>query len=73
MRKNEDGRHKHRTKYTDEDLLSCLKNFYLKNERVPTRRDFTNSSGYPSFSTYRRRFGGWINALKKIDEIHEKL
>jgi hypothetical protein len=68
MAKIEDRRGGCRPKYTDEDLLNCLKDFYQKNKRVPAAREFTNVSGYPSFSTYRRRFGCWSNALKRMDE-----
>lgn len=73
MRKKEDGRSKRELKYTEEDLLNCLRDFYLKNKRVPVRRDFANDSGYPNYSTYRRRFGGWINALKKTAEKYVEL
>jgi hypothetical protein len=68
MAKNKAGRGGCRPKYTDEYLLSCLKDFYQKNKRVPEAREFNSVSGYPSFSTYRRRFGCWSNALKRIDE-----
>lgn len=66
MRRKEDGRGKRELKYTDEDLLGQLKDFYQKNGRVPRRRDFTNGSGHPNFSTYRRRFGCWGNAIAKM-------
>ena len=68
MTKIEDRRGGCLPKYTDEYLLSCLKDFYQKNKRVPEAREFTSVSGYPSYKTYRRRFGCWSNALKKAEE-----
>lgn len=49
--------------YTDEDLLEYLKNFEKENGRSPKADDFNNSSIYPGFTTYQRRFGRWNNAL----------
>jgi hypothetical protein len=40
----------------------------MKNGRVPTKEDLTHNPEYPSFSTYKRRFKSWSNALKKISE-----
>lgn len=51
--------------YTDEELLDYLMRFERENERVPTTTDFANNhSEYPSFMTYVRRFGSWLNSLK---------
>lgn len=52
--------------YTEEELLNFLKTFYEKNNRVPTKDDFTNNSEYPNCGTYRKRFGSWNNALKQV-------
>lgn len=70
MRKKKDRRGSHIRTYTDEELLNSLKNFCLKNGRIPTKGDLTNNPEYPSFSTYKRRFKTWNNALKNIDETH---
>jgi hypothetical protein len=69
MRKNAERRNYSNITYTDEDLLNGLKSFCLKNGRTPTKGDLTHNSEYPSFSTYRRRFKNWNNALKKMSEI----
>lgn len=69
MRKKEDRRNDPMSTYTDEELLNSLKSFCLKNGRVPTKGDLTHNPEYPSFSTYKRRFKTWGNALKKMYEI----
>ena len=51
-------------KYTDDELLNYPKIFYEKNGRVPFQKDFSNSSEYPDYQNYTRRFGSWNNALK---------
>lgn len=50
--------------YADNELLNYLKEFHDKNGKPPTHTDFTNNPRYPSFDTYRYRFGGWEKALK---------
>jgi len=52
---------------TDEELLMYIIQFYEKNGKTPTEKDFTNNPTYPGCSTYQRRFGGLENALKLID------
>lgn len=44
-------------------MLNYVKDFYHKNRRVPTCKDFDKNSEYPSFITYQKRFGSWENAL----------
>ena len=51
-------------KYTDDEWLNYLKIFYEKNGRIPVRTDFINSSEYPHYQNYTRRFGSWNNTLK---------
>jgi hypothetical protein len=52
--------------YTDKELLDYLIQFYEKYGRPPTKEDFTDNSGYPSFKTYQRHFKSWSNALKLV-------
>lgn len=57
--------------YSKEELINILKEFNIKNGRSPSQNDF-DSNNFPSFITYRRRFGSWNNALKKAGlEIKE--
>lgn len=53
--------------YTESELLNFLKQYYEKNRRSPTARDFDNDSEYPSPEPYKRRFGSWSKALKLVD------
>jgi len=53
-------------KYTDEELLNYLTQFYKKYGRPPTEKDFTNNSEYPSYTTYVLRFGSWPKTLKIV-------
>ena len=52
--------------YTDKQLLNYLRQFYDKNDRVPTEKDFVNNPEYPSYVTYQRQFGNWSKALKLV-------
>jgi hypothetical protein len=47
-------------KYSREQLLSLLKNFYTQNGRIPTKRDFV-----PIYGSFFRVFGTWNNAIKE--------
>ncbi len=49
-------------KYTDEELLNLLVQFYNEIGRAPIENEF----GIPSCSTYQIRFGSWSNALKLV-------
>lgn len=49
---------------TDDELLNHLTQFHIENGRVPEKTDFTNNSRYPSYSTYRRRFGSWNRSIE---------
>jgi len=54
-------------KYTNEELLDYLKQFYQENERVPIARDFEYNPEHPNVMTYIKRFGSWNNALKLVE------
>lgn len=51
---------------TDEELLYYLIQFYEENGRIPVMTDFENNHEYPHSSTYIKRFGSWIAALKFV-------
>lgn len=51
-------------RHTDEELLDYLTQYYEKNRRVPTARDFDNNHEYPSSVTYQNRFDNWNNAIE---------
>lgn len=54
-------------KYTNNELLEYLKQFYEDNGRIPTmENDFTNNPEYPGHSIYCERFGNWSNVLKLV-------
>lgn len=53
-------------KYSDEELLIYLVQYYVENGKVPTVRDFYSNSEYPGKSVYIKRFGNWSNALKLV-------
>ena len=48
-----------RAKYTDTDLLNKIKKFYVRNGRIPLKREFN------ALKIYRDRFGSWNNAIKR--------
>jgi len=52
-------------KYTNEELLKILKEYYNKNNKAE-QRDFCNNNGLPSFQTYIKRFGSWNKAKSLI-------
>lgn len=53
------------SKYTDEELLEFLRQFYRENGRPPIREDFNQNPTYPNYRIYDR-FGGWQKALKLV-------
>lgn len=53
-------------KYTDEELLEILKEYYNKNNKAE-QRDFCNRNGLPSYQTYIKRFGSWNKAKSLIN------
>lgn len=50
--------------YSDKDLTDALLRFYKEFGRVPEYRDLNKRDGYPSGSTYQRRFISLNNALQ---------
>lgn len=54
-------------KYTKEQLLQYMKQFYVQNKRVPEVRDFINNPKYPGWYTYIYRFGSWNSAIKEAE------
>lgn len=50
--------------YTGEQLLNELMRFEREHGRPPTVADFANNPEYPNYTTYRKKFGSWLNALK---------
>lgn len=53
--------------YKESELLNFLRQYYEKNGRPPTARDFANDPEYPSPEPYKRRFGSWSKALKLVE------
>ena len=49
-------------KYSDSELLTAIKDFYDKNQRVPNKRDFIRTE-YPAYTTIVSRFGSWNTAI----------
>ncbi len=45
-------------KYTKEDLLNKIKEFYAREGRIPLKREFN------MYGEYQRRFGSWNNAIQ---------
>lgn len=54
-------------RYTEEQLRNELRRFENEKGRIPTRRDFVNNPGYPSFAAYQKYFGSWSNGLKSVE------
>ncbi len=54
------------TKLSDEELLNYLRKFFKENGRAPTLLDFNCSLEYPSFGTYKNRFGNWNKVLMLV-------
>ncbi|MBL4950980.1 hypothetical protein JK635_01840 [Neobacillus sp. YIM B02564] len=50
-----------RKRYTKDDLINIIKNFYIENNKIPSAEDFKSSS--PSTSTFYRHFKSWEDAL----------
>lgn len=55
------------SRYTDNELINYIKEFYNKNRKPPSITDFNGNPDYPSHSTIVYRFGTWNNALKLAD------
>lgn len=53
-------------RYTREELKLALIRSYNENGRIPQKREFTASGGYPCYSLYLLEFGSWNNAIKEV-------
>lgn len=51
-------------RYTNEELLEYLRQFYETKGKIPIEVDFTRGSRFPSYGTYIIRFGSWKNCLQ---------
>ena len=53
--------------YSEEELLSNIKDAWLKKGSQPSSRDMNNLAlSHISLTTYRRRYGTWYNALEEF-------
>lgn len=61
-------------RYTDEQLIEILQNFYDENNCYPTRKDFYKSNDLPNIVTIQKHFGCLNNALDfiKVPIIYPK-
>ena len=50
-------------KYSKNSLRETLKEWVSKNNRVPTKREFSLDKNLPSEMTFRRNFGSWKKAV----------
>jgi hypothetical protein len=55
---------KHFMSCSDAELLQFIKDWHAQHGRIPKISDFNMKEGLPSPATYKKRFGGWMNALK---------
>ena len=51
--------YQYQVKYSDEELINKIRDFYTQNGRIPLKREFN------ALRIYRVRFGSWNNAVKK--------
>lgn len=51
--------YQYKIKYTAEDLLERIRNFYIENGRIPLKREFN------ALRIYRTTFGSWNKAIKR--------
>jgi len=61
---------KYHNRYTDEDLIKALMDFYIINDKIPNSSDFKKS--HPNTSVFYNRFGSWTKALNKAGLFKEK-
>lgn len=53
-----------RKSYTDDQLLSILKDFITSNNIIPSAKEFNKNPSNPSSGLYNQRFGGFNAAIK---------
>ncbi|TAK59416.1 MAG: hypothetical protein EPO24_07715 [Bacteroidetes bacterium] len=51
-------------KLNKERIIEMILDFYKKNGRVPSKRDFCKHKGYCSNATVYKIFGNWNNAIR---------
>ena len=49
----------------EEELIQCLKDFYIKYNRYPSQPDTNEEENMPGYTTYVKKFGSWDTALKR--------
>lgn len=54
---------KYNVRWSDDEIIKAIQDFYNKNKRIPECRDFENSNQYPNYRTVSTRFGTWNNAI----------
>lgn len=52
-------------RYSDEELISFIHEYYYHFGKTPTQRDIDNNKSFPSLVTFFNRFGSFQNALKE--------
>jgi len=53
--------------FSKKKLIAFLKAFYHSHKRVPTQKDLNTHPDMPSYSTYRKFFGNYSNAIKEAE------
>jgi len=51
--------------FNKKSLIGFLKAFYHSHRRVPTRKDLNTHPDMPSYSTYRKFFGSYSDAIRQ--------
>ena len=64
------GKSKFQNRYTDEELIKILQDFYNKNGKCPVRDDFEKR--VPNASTFTSHFGSWDNSLEIAGLLDKK-
>ena len=49
--------------YNEDSIIKAIQQFYLENNRIPQRRDFSDNSAYPGYTTVANYFGSWNAAI----------
>jgi len=53
--------------WSDDELLNILKDYYIKNNKIPKQQEIKPMNGLPSFSVYYKRFGNLKNILNELN------
>ncbi len=62
--KKRENSNPHKIRYTKEELLSLIKQYYKEYNKVPSLTDIQKNPKYPSHNTFSNHFGSWNNALR---------